>query len=325
MALRTYQDYQIGIICALALERAALEEMLDEEHPRLNKKKQDDNDYTLGRIGVHNVAIACLPAGLPGIGAAAAVAKDMRRSFPIQFGLLAGIGGGVWSQDADVRLGDVVVSHPKGTHGGVVQYDFGEMEDGNFKRRGALDKPPHVLLQALQRMKTKEVRGRAKMDKLLFGFFAKSSDILETYGHPGADQDQLFKADYIHQDGNGANTCTQCKIENVVSRSSRTDSAPRIHYGTIASGNLVMRDAAARDRIDQSEGGVICFETEAAGLMDNFPCLVIRGISDYADSHKNDKWQYYAAATAAVVVGELLSSIDKQEEAVRRARQCNFP
>ena len=48
---------------------------------------------------------------------------------------------------------------------------------------------------------------------------------------------------------------------------------------------------------------------EAAGLMDNFPCLVIRGICDYSDAHKNKKWQPYAAATAAAYAKELLGVI----------------
>jgi nucleoside phosphorylase len=48
---------------------------------------------------------------------------------------------------------------------------------------------------------------------------------------------------------------------------------------------------------------------EAAGLMDDFPCLVIRGICDYADSHKNKRWQPYAAATAAAYAKELLNVI----------------
>lgn len=56
-------------------------------------------------------------------------------------------------------------------------------------------------------------------------------------------------------------------------------------------------------------GDIICVEMEAAGLMDSFPCLVIRGICDYADSHKNKKWQPYAAATAAAYMKELLSVI----------------
>jgi hypothetical protein len=59
--------------------------------------------------------------------------------------------------------------------------------------------------------------------------------------------------------------------------------------------------------------GILCVEMEAAGLMDEFPCLVIRGICDYADSHKNKRWQPYAAATAAAYAKELLSIIPAQE------------
>jgi len=59
----------------------------------------------------------------------------------------------------------------------------------------------------------------------------------------------------------------------------------------------------------RKELDVLCFEMEAAGLMDNFPCLVVRGICDYADSHKNNLWQGYAAAMAAAYAKELLSVI----------------
>jgi hypothetical protein len=52
---------------------------------------------------------------------------------------------------------------------------------------------------------------------------------------------------------------------------------------------------------------------EAAGLMESFPCLVIRGICDYSDSHKNKQWQEYAAATAAAYAKELLSVIPASE------------
>jgi nucleoside phosphorylase len=45
----------------------------------------------------------------------------MMRSFPIKIGLVVGICGGVWSERADIRLGDVVVSQSDGIHGGVVQ------------------------------------------------------------------------------------------------------------------------------------------------------------------------------------------------------------
>jgi nucleoside phosphorylase len=52
---------------------------------------------------------------------------------------------------------------------------------------------------------------------------------------------------------------------------------------------------------------------EAAGLMNSFPCLVIRGICDYADSHKDDLWQRYAAATAAAYAKELLIYVSTEQ------------
>src|SRR3954447_10782956 len=70
-----------------------------------------------------------------------------------------------------------------------------------------------------------------------------------------------------------------------------------------------MRDGATRDSVSSEFGSVLCFEMEAAGLMNNFPCIVIRGICDYADSHKNKRWQAYAAGTAAAYAKELLSVI----------------
>jgi nucleoside phosphorylase len=87
---------------------------------------------------------------------------------------------------------------------------------------------------------------------------------------------------------------------------------PRIHYGLIASGNRVLKDAAVRDRW-ANEYGVLCFEMEAAGVVGaGAPCLVIRGISDYADASKNKEWQEYAAATAAAWA-KLLLGVEETE------------
>lgn len=69
-----------------------------------------------------------------------------------------------------------------------------------------------------------------------------------------------------------------------------------------------MKDALLRDKFAK-EKGVLCFEMEAAGLMDHFPCLVIRGICDYSDTHKNKEWQGYAAMTAAAYAKDLLNGI----------------
>ena len=68
-----------------------------------------------------------------------------------------------------------------------------------------------------------------------------------------------------------------------------------------------MRHGRTRERLMQEEG-ILCFEMEASGL-DAFPCLVIRGICDYANSHKNHRWQPYAALVAAAYAKELLRTI----------------
>lgn len=108
----------MGWICALPVELTASEGMLDDVYPELEQVHGDENLYTLGRIGQHNIVIAWLPAGSTGIAPAAKVAKDMLRSFPrIRFGLMVGIGGGAPSADEDIRLGDVIVGVPDGEIG----------------------------------------------------------------------------------------------------------------------------------------------------------------------------------------------------------------
>ena len=120
---RMNKDYTVGWICALQTELAASQAMLDEEHPDLLQAENDTNTYTLGRIGQHNVVLACLPAGTTGASAAATVARDLVRSFPeVRFGLMVGVGGGAPTNPSDdprqdIRLGDVIVSNPEGNCG----------------------------------------------------------------------------------------------------------------------------------------------------------------------------------------------------------------
>jgi nucleoside phosphorylase len=151
----------------------------------------------------------------------------------------------------------------------------------------------------------------------------------EEFRYPGLAKDRLFKPDIVHSEGRkSCKACCGPNNVNLVRRTDRYGTAPKIHYGTIGSADQVMRDAVLRDKWAQKEK-IICFEMEAAGkcfsatlltsiltlqsgLMDSFPCLVIRGICDYADSHKNTIWQPYAAATAASYAKELLLVIPGQ-------------
>ena len=304
------EDYTVGWVCALPIELAAAQEMLDEEHENLHHDVNDTNIYTLGRIGEHNVVIACLPEGQTGTNSAAAVAVQMKSAFTsIRFGLMVGIGGGVPSEEADIRLGDVVVSRPYKVHGGVVQYDIGKATPSGFERTGILNTPPMILLNAVANLRANHLRGKCR----LLEYFSKL-DSLPTFAREDAGPDILFNADNNHV---GGAACERCNKERVVARQPRSQEVV-VHYGTIASGNQVMRDAAERDRVSAELGGVLCFEMEAAGLTNNFPCLVIRGICDYADSHKNKKWQAYAAGTAAACAKEVLSVIPTAEVAKSR-------
>jgi nucleoside phosphorylase len=298
----SHHDYTVGWVCALPDELTAAQEMLDEEHQDLPPNHNDSNIYTLGSIGAHNVVLACLPAGQTGTNSAAAVAMQMKNTFPaIRFGLMVGIGGGVPSKEADIRLGDVVVSQPGNGHGGVVQYDFGKSTPSGFKRTGFLNAPPTILLAAITKLRSNLDRERSSLSPHLskLGKFHK-------FGRGQAGSDVLFEAEHNQS---GEDNCLSFTAVGMIQRKERADKTPMIHYGTIASGNQVMRDGVERDKVSSEFGGVLCFEMEAAGLMNTFPCLVIRGICDYADSQKNKRWQPYAAGTAAAYAKELLGVI----------------
>lgn len=311
-------EYAIGWIAALPHERAAAESMLDEKHgsPQ-SKNSQDPNIYTLGSIdgpkGKHNVVIASLPAGRYGTTAAAKAAAGMLSSFPqIKFGLMVGIGGGIPSDDNDIRLGDVVVSKPEGSFGGVRQYDCGKATTQGFEERGILNSPPSVLLNAVSALQGQHEMAGSIIPDLLDAMRTKYPLMSKPrqgpgYVHQGSEHDRLFDPDYDHP--SNKRDCYECDASKQLRRRKRDDLDPYIFYGTIASGNQVVKDARKRDIFSEC----LCFETEAAGLMNDFPCLVIRGVCDYCDSHKNDQWQKYAAATAAAYAKELIQIIEVED------------
>ncbi|KAL9116189.1 MAG: hypothetical protein Q9227_000560 [Pyrenula ochraceoflavens] len=302
------EEYTVGWVCALPIELAAAQEMLDEEHDDVEHDDNDDNIYSLGSVEGHNVAIACLPAGRAGNDPAAVVVTNLKATFKhIRFGLMVGIGGGVPTSEVDICLGDVVVSQADRDYGGVVKYDFGKATSGGFQRIGSLNSPPEILLNAVQKVRANDIRERSKICENISKISSKP-----IFKRENAGLDVLFEASYDHegdQNQDGAEVCPVCRTEKQVYRESRQDEKVKVDYGTIASGNQLVRAASTRDSLSKKLGGVLCFEMEAAGLMNTFPCLVIRGICDYADSHKNKKWQAYAAATAAAYARELLSVI----------------
>lgn len=296
-------SYTVAWICALEEEYFCACRMLDEEFsgPDIGADN-DDNTYVYGRIAKHYVVIGCLPAGRYGTNSAARVARDMVRTFPhLRFALMVGIGGGAPTARNDIRLGDVVVSQPRDGFGGVIQYDMGKkLADGRFQRTGQLNAPPEKLLGVIPEIR-RLYNDKKKPDRL--AEHVQRLHDMEDYQQPAVDR--LYAADYLHADGQ---KCDQCDSHSVVARPERRNHRIlHVHYGTIASGNSVLKDAIARDAYAKDpELNVLCFEMEAAGLMNNVPCLIIRGICDYCDSHKNDDWHKYAALTAAAYAREVL-------------------
>ena len=139
-----------------------------------------------------------------------------------------------------------------------------------FQRKGTLPGPPTVVSTAVTKLSALARRKGYKFNKYYEEMLAENP-LMEDFRRPY--DDILFKPDYLHV-GSRAD-CSKCDPGRIVERVPHA--GPVVHYGLIGSGNRVLRDAMQRDKLYEQEG-IICLEMEAAGLMKDFPCLVIRGI-----------------------------------------------
>jgi nucleoside phosphorylase len=186
----------------------------------------------------HNVVIICLPSGVYGTTPAAAMVSNMISTFPrIQFGLMVGIEGGVPCNTIDIRLGDVAVSKPTGSYGGVVQYNHGKtVSGGRFEQTGTLNQPPQVLLTSIAQLQTDHMAGkRHSIVVILSEKREQMHDMEAIFTYPGQEQDQLLRSTYDRVESE--DTCAKCDRNQLVYREQRASKEPEIHYGLIASGN----------------------------------------------------------------------------------------
>ncbi|EXA29007.1 hypothetical protein FOVG_19428 [Fusarium oxysporum f. sp. pisi HDV247] len=305
------RGFEIAIICALPLEATAIEALFDhywdDDGSPFDKEPGDPNAYSTGVIGRHNVVLVHMPG--MGKANAAAVAAKCHMSFPnIRLALVVGVCGVVpFGRNGDeIVLGDVVISD------GIVQYDLGRRLPGQFVTKDtlldALGRPNPEIRGILAKLKT--YRGQEDLTSKTIKFLDAmrcNTRLHATY--PGSANDRLFEASYRHgedhkscdQAGCNGKLVPRCRLEM-----SRTHLTPAIHFGLMASGDSVMKSGENRDKIAEA-GNCIAFEMEGAGVWDNFPCIVIKGACDYADSHKSKVWQRYAAATAAACTKAFLS------------------
>lgn len=314
--------FKIAIICALTLEADAVEILFDQHWDTriYGKSEGDTNAYSFGMIGLHNVVLVHMPG--MGKGNAATAAASCRASFPgIRLALVVGICAGVpfTRHSGEILLGDVIISDA------LVQYDFGRQFPDGFRRKETADdnmrKPPDAIRSLLSKLKgrrayqTLRERTNSHLETL-------HRELGECAVYPEAKDDILFQS--THQHKHRGSTCTDCTVldgsSNVCDaacestcevlgcdpnqlvlrkRHSQATSStgssqrlpqPVIHFGTFASGDTVMKSGEDRDKIAAQEGA-IAFEMEGAGVWEIFPSVIIKGVCDYADSHKSKKWQ----------------------------------
>ncbi|GAB1199341.1 hypothetical protein APSETT444_008687 [Aspergillus pseudonomiae] len=326
---KSRSEYTVGWICALPKEQTAAMAMLDKKHLDLPQPSNDHNIYTLGSIGKHNIVIACLPKG-----------RWYGHSHPLKLASRLALGAGI---PPKVRLGGVVVSTPVGGFPGVVQWDISKTKDGNFERTGSLNNPPTSLLTALTKLETEHDLNGTKIPEFLDELKLKWPRLAPRYLKCDSYEDPLHIHEFHHSQSRWKTILTlwemilalvtyllgwreftpsQSRPEQVASNAMDTISDGgqhkprhvRVHFGLIASDNQVIKDAIFRDKLDREFGGhILCVEMEAAGLMNNFPCIVIQGIRDYADSHKKKEWQEHTATVAAAFAKELLEYVQPSD------------
>lgn len=347
-------DFEVAIICALPLEYDAVtytfDKFWDDDGDGYRPVDGDFNSYTTGLIARYNVVLALLPS----IGKvdAASVTARMRSSYSrLRLVLLVGIcGGNPVDGKNDMFLGDVVISSI------VLQYGIGCQFPDRFVPEQTVQNvlsPPNKDIRGLLALLS-TVRGHDKVRErtaaILNQIQSKAGpEHRHKYEYPTDTIDQVFALTHRHMhyvpnncvchtarlptdpvcDEALSKSCADlgCLTDRCVARIRQpTHPAqppqPDLHIGIVASGDLVLKSALDRDQLHR-DTGAIAFEMEAAGIWDEAPCIVIKAICDYADSHKHKGWQGYAAATAASAAKAVLERYIRTDKSDgERAREA---
>jgi nucleoside phosphorylase len=298
---------------------------LDEEY---DVENEGGYLYRRGKIGQHYVALVTLSQ--TGLAAAADAASRMSSVFTnIEIMLVVGIAGGTPSYESETKqivLGDIVVSMPGPGHGGIFQYDSGAWDrDGRLKVLTHTNSPADRVKNLVNHLRGESIS--ATLPQLLASMRSK---IPEEFVNQYLDQilhkegDRVFPSNYGHV--RERELCTSCcEPAKAKQRSDRGAEAtrkidsPRVHYGCIGSTSQLQMSASMRDRLRDSSRQVLAYEMETSGVINTHSALAIRGICDYADSHKNKIWQKYASATAVAYAKVLLQNLPLSDAAKSRS------
>ena len=200
-------DYTIAVICALPKESNAVEALIDEdweEKQKYRKNKEDENSYTMCRIGVHNVVLAFMST--MGKKSSASLATHLRHSFPrIKLSLVVGICGGTPTirkdprgpRNIEVLLGDIIISTA------VVQYDLGHQYSNELRTIDTLHhnlpRPNPEILSFQHKMKSLRSHKRLEDNTLSILLDLLGKEGFESSGYQGVDQDIFYDSNYRHK------------------------------------------------------------------------------------------------------------------------------
>ncbi|KAI1322666.1 hypothetical protein F5Y16DRAFT_30590 [Xylariaceae sp. FL0255] len=327
-------DYHVAIICALPRESAAVRAVFDKfwadhiEGDQITRECNDSNSYTVGEIGRHHVVLVHMPQY--GTNNAATSAASLRSTFPaIKIALVVGVCGGIpirGQEKQDIFLGDVIISKE------IALYSLGHQFPDKFVSKDitAQGRTDNRDIQTYFAALDLQVLERNTVDFLKEAPRARERTTPHPKpSQPAPDTDKVFPSTHRHKHHiqSQCEICDRCNEERdpvcaesekasclelgctgTVSRTWPKDTkgpGPRVHIGKVASGDTVMKSGGHRDRLVETRE-VIGFEMEGAGVM-QIPCVIIKGVCDYADSHKNKAWQDYAAATAAACMKGFLA------------------
>jgi nucleoside phosphorylase len=295
--LKFYGKFRFGIITALPKEFAALLKAADKPE-RLYHAFSAVHYYaaefpgSAGR-GSHNAVLASCTT--MGNSASAITATALLKDFPYVTDLImAGIAGGIpdmnnWEND--VRVGDVIVSRGKG----LVQYDLTKIEEDRVIVRSAAPKPSARLLAAVDELESLRLSSPPPRWE---AHIPRCTSTISGGARPLASDDPNANV-RLYKDKDDER---------------RRDNLPVIHYGTIASANALVKKTELRDEL-RRQFGVLGVEMEGSGLadgawFDGAGYLVVRGVCDYCDKHKNDVWQQYAAGIAMAYVRAIFGALN---------------
>ena len=230
---------------------------------------------------------------------------------------MVGVCGGLANLDdhtKHVRYGDVIISKADHTSQAIYYFVSSIQRSSTAGTRCSFQtkswvSSDSILTDVVDKLKKKPKRLLKKLDVYLKEGVKELEECVEMSFHRPLPATNEEESDTMMAKSGSAN---ELRIN-----------LPLIHYGTVASGKIINKDAAVRDEFC-SVNDTKAIDTGFQAVLDSVEgnCkhsfIIIRGVADYIDGTKNKEWQPYAALTAAaamkIIILELIASNDDDDD-----------